>query len=346
MADTAFFNPPHCLSLEKIEDLCEGKLKLNSETNQNFIIEDLATIQDAKVGEACFLQNTKYMKYLENCQASLILIDEKKYEKAPKHLNFLVCKDPYRSWAALTKAYYPFEKKEAFIHPSAIISSSANVDKTAFIGPYVVIEDNVVIGKNTEIHAGSYIGHSVKIGDNSVIYSHCSITHAYIGHMTVIHAGVRIGQDGFGFAMGPKGHKYVRQLGRVIIGNDVNIGANSTIDRGAGPDTIIEDGVRIDNLVQIGHNVKVGQGCVLAGQAGVAGSATLGKGVVIGGQCAITGHTHISDAAIIMGKSGVDKDVKAGEVLASGIPAVPVKEHWRRIAMLNRLNSIYKDLKK
>ncbi len=346
MADTAFFNSPNCLNLTEIEKLCEGYLKLNENTDNNFIIEDLATIQEAKIKEACFLQNKKYLKYLEKCQASLVLIGEEISEKAPQHMNLLICEDPYRSWASLTQAYYPFEKREPSIHPSAIISSSANVDKTAFIGPHVVIEDDVIVGKNTEIHAGSYIGRSVKIGDNSVIYSNCSITHAYIGHMVVIHSGVRIGQDGFGFAMGAKGYKYVRQLGRVIIGNDVNIGANTTIDRGAGPDTIIEDGVRIDNLVQIGHNVKIGQASVFAGQSGVAGSSVIGKGVIVGGQSGVSGHIHIEDRAIIMAKTGVDKNVKAGEILASGIPAVPVKEHWRRMAMLNKLNDIYKSLKK
>ncbi len=346
MIDATFFNRSSPLNLADIAEICEGKLKLNPTTNTDFKIEDLASIQDAKEGEVCFLQNKKYVKYLETCQASLILVDSKIAEKSPAHLNLLICEDPYRSWATLTQAYYPFDKKEASIHETAVISSSAQIDETAFIGPHVVIEDNVIIGKHTEIHAGSYIGHSVKIGDNSVIYNHCSISYALIGSFTVIHTGVRIGQDGFGFAMGPKGHKYVRQLGRVIIGNDVNIGANTTIDRGAGPDTIIEDGVRIDNLIQIGHNAKIGQGSVIVGQAGVAGSATIGKGVVIGGQSGITGHVNVGDGAIITGGSGVDKDVKPGEILASGIPAVPVKQHWQRIAMLNKLNKFYKELKK
>lgn len=345
MIDPVFFGQPQSKKLKEIEEICEGKLKLNKDTDEDFVIENLSTIQDAKNGEVCFLQNTKYAKYLENCEASLVLINEKQANKAPEHINLLICKDPYRSWAALTQAYYPFEKREASIHPSAIIAPTAQIDKTAFIGPHVVIEDDVVIGAHTEIHAGSYIARSVTIGDSCVIYSHCSISHAHIGHMTVLHAGVRIGQDGFGFAMGPNGHKYVRQLGRVIIGNDVNIGANSTVDRGAGPDTIIEDGVRIDNLVQVGHNVKIGRGCVIAGQTGLAGSATLGQGVVLGGQVAITGHLHLDDGAMVMGKSGVDKDLKAGEVVASGIPAIGVREHWRRIAMLNKLNTIYKDFK-
>ncbi len=346
MVDMAFFKKSSPLCLKDIAEICEGILRLNDATNADFIIDELSSIQDAGEGEVCFLQNAKYAQYLESCKASLVLIDEKRAAKAPTHLNLLICADPYRSWAALTQAYYPFDKREAFIHETAVIAPTAQIDETAFIGPHVVIEDNVIIGKNTEIHAGSYIGHSVKIGDSSIIYSNCSITHAHIGHLTVIHTGVRIGQDGFGFAMGPKGHKYVRQLGRVLIGNDVNIGANTTIDRGAGPDTVIGDGVRIDNLVQIGHNAQIGQGSVLAGQAGVAGSATIGRGVVIGGQSGITGHLTVGDGAVITGGSGVDKDVKAGEVLASGIPAVPLKQHWQRIAMLNRLNQFYKELKK
>ncbi len=200
-----------------------------------------------------------------------------------------------------------------------------------------MIEDNVKIGDYTQIHAGSFVGRSVQLGAYCVLHPQVYVSHCIAGHKVIINPGARIGQDGFGFAMGPKGHQYVRQMGRVLIGNDVNIGANTTIDRGAGPDTIIKDGVRIDNLVQVAHNVSVGEGSVIVAQAGIAGSTALGRGVVLGGQTAVAGHLHLHDGAMLTAQSGTDKDIPAGEAWGSSIPSMPIKKHWRRVALFNKL---------
>lgn len=338
MADLSFFNRNKPMTLQQIATICDGKLRLASPGTEDKIeIVDLATIQDAKAGEVCFLQNPKYRKYLKDCQASLILIGEKFIADAPQNLNLLICNDPYYAWAILSVTYYPFDTKPAGIDETAVVSPTAKIASSAYIGPNVVIEDNVIIGENTQIHAGSFIGKSSRIGNQCVIHSNCSITYTIMGHLNIIHNGACIGQDGFGFAMSAKGHKYVRQLGRVIIGNDVNIGANTTIDRGASADTIIEDGVRIDNLVQIAHNVKIGMGSVIAAHVGIAGSTTLGIGVVVAGFSAIAGHLHIGDGAVVLAHSGVHKDVPAKETVASGIPAIPAKQHWRRIHTLQKI---------
>ncbi|MFV0321062.1 MAG: UDP-3-O-(3-hydroxymyristoyl)glucosamine N-acyltransferase [Alphaproteobacteria bacterium] len=338
MADLSFFYRNKPMTLQQIASVCGGKLRLASPgTADEIKIFDLATVQDAKEGEVCFLQNPKYRKYLAGCQASLILIGEKFAADAPQNLNLLICDDPYYAWAILSVTFYPFEVKPAGIDATAVIASTAKIAATAYIGPNVVIEDNVTIGENTQIHAGSFIGKSTQIGNQCVIHSNCSITYTIMGHLNVIHNGACIGQDGFGFAMSAKGHKYVRQLGRVIIGNDVNIGANTTIDRGASSDTIIEDGVRIDNLVQIAHNVRIGMGSVIAAHVGIAGSTTLGMGVVVAGFAAIAGHIHLGDRAVILANSGIHKDVPAGETMASAIPALPAKQHWRRMHTLQKI---------
>ncbi|MFV0430787.1 MAG: UDP-3-O-(3-hydroxymyristoyl)glucosamine N-acyltransferase [Alphaproteobacteria bacterium] len=338
MADQSFFNRNKALNVTEVASLCEGELILSKGTQAAEVtIHDLATIEEAQEGEACFLQNPKYRHYLQDCKASLVLLGKKHAEEAPSHLNLLICEDPYYAWASLSIALYPFEEKEAAIDETANIHPSAKIAASAYIGPNVVIEENVVIGEYTQIHAGSFIGRSCQIGDTCVIHANCSITYTIMGNLNVVHSGACIGQDGFGFAMSPKGHKYVRQLGRVIIGHDVNIGAATTIDRGSASDTIIENGVRIDNLVQIAHNVKIGAGSVMAAQTGIAGSTTLGRGVILGGRVAIAGHLHLGDGVIVLGGSGVSKSIAAGETVASAIPAIPVKKHWRRLAALTRV---------
>ncbi len=335
MVDLNFFDRCAPLSIEQIQHKIGGKLRAIDHGQK--LIHDLSPIQDATKDDACFFQNRRYKKYLKDCHAGLILLSEEFTDDAPDSSNLLICDDPYRAWGILSEIFYPPEQRAAGVHPTAVIADGADIASTAYIGPYVVIEEGAVIGEYTQIHAGCFIGRSVRLGRYCVLHPHVYISHCHAGDKVIIHSGGRIGQDGFGFAMGKDGHQYVRQMGRVIIGSDVNIGANTTIDRGAGPDTIIEDGVRIDNLVQIAHNVHVGKGSVIVAQAGIAGSTILGRGVVLGGQSAVAGHLHLGDGAMLTAQSGTDKDIPQGEAWASSIPSVPVKQHWRRIALLNKL---------
>lgn len=335
MVDLNFFDKNAPLSITEIQQKIGGELRAIDGTDK--LIHDLSPIQEATNNEACFLQNRRYKKYLSDCNAGLILLSKEFLADAPKSANLLICDDPYRAWGILSEIFYPPEQRQAGVHPTAIIANSAKIAPTAYIGANVVIEENVVVGDYSQIHAGCFIGRSVKLGRYCVLHPHVYISHCLAGDKVIVNPGARIGQDGFGFAMGREGHQYVRQMGRVIIGSDVNIGANTTIDRGAGPDTIIEDGVRIDNLVQIAHNVHVGRGSVIVAQAGVAGSTTLGQGVVLGGQTAVAGHLHLHDGAMLTAQSGTDKDIPRGEAWASSIPSMPVKQHWRRIVLLNKL---------
>src|SRR6185437_1759247 len=219
----------------------------------------------------------------------------------------------------------------AVIDPTARLGEGTSVEANAVIGAKVEIGKRCGIGANCVIGAGTVLAEDVRLGAN------VSVSHALIGARVRLYPGVRIGQDGFGFALDPAGFIKLPQLGRVIIGDDVEIGANSTVDRGAGPDTVIGAGTMIDNLVQIGHNVQVGRGCVLIAQSGIAGSTRLGDHVIVAAQGGLTGHLSIGSGARIGAQAGVMRDVAPGESVV-GAPAVPVKEFFRQVATVQRLS--------
>jgi UDP-3-O-[3-hydroxymyristoyl] glucosamine N-acyltransferase len=248
----------------------------------------------------------------------------------------LLSEVPYMAFARIARAFYPQPAVEPGIAPTAVI------DPTAEIGGGTRIDAGAVIGRAARIGAGCHIGANVVVGDSVSLGDHClvgagaSISHSIIGNRVNIYPGARIGQDGFGFASGPSGHLRIPQLGRVVIHDDVEVGANSTIDRGAGPDTVIGAGCMIDNLVQIGHNVQMGRGCVIVSQVGISGSTKLGDFVVIGGQAGLAGHLNIGAGARIAAKSGVHGHIAAGAEVG-GMPAVPIRQWRRQSAMLARM---------
>ena len=284
-------------------------------------VKDVASLSDATDGHITFLDNVKYKSQLSDTKATACILHPDMADQAPDGVICLTSKSPYKSYALAATAFYPYPKTaDTSIHSSAVVSESATIGKGC------IIEANTVIGDN------------VQIGDCCHIGANVTISHTVIGCCVRIHNGARIGQDGFGFALDPTGYVPVPQLGRVVIEDHANIGANTCIDRGAGPDTVIGAGSIIDNLVQIGHNVKIGKGCVIVSQAGISGSTEIGDYVVLGGQAGVAGHLKIGTAVQVGAQSGVTKDLKPGEKVM-GFPARPIKEFWREMARIKKLLS-------
>ena len=248
----------------------------------------------------------------------------------------LVSNEPYRAYALAAQAFYPARPIIPRRAPSVVIDPTAIVPEDCDVGPNAVIEQDARLGRRCRVGANTVIAAGVEVGDDCRIGPNVTLSHCVIGSRVVLHPGVRIGQEGFGFAPDPAGPIKVPQLGRVLIGDDVDIGANTTIDRGSGPDTVIGSGSMIDNLVQIGHNVILGRCCILAGQVGISGSTKLDDFVMVGGQGGLAGHLHIGSGVRIAAKSGIMRDIPAGETVC-GSPAVPLTEFMRQTAVLQRL---------
>jgi UDP-3-O-[3-hydroxymyristoyl] glucosamine N-acyltransferase len=256
--------------------------------------------------------------------------------RVPPRTVAIVTEAPYEGWARVASLFYPEPVASPGVHPTAIVDPSAHMDPLAEIGPFCVIGADAEIGARCRIGACAVIGRGVVLGPDCRIGGHVSLSHTIVGARVFIYPGARIGQEGFGFAATGSGFLTVPQLGRVIIEDDVEIGANSTVDRGSTGDTVIGAGTRIDNLVQIGHNVSLGRCCIIVAQVGIAGSTVVEDFVQLGGQVGIDGHLHIGKAARIGAQSGVMSDVAPGEVLV-GTPAQPRRTFFKQIATLKKL---------
>jgi UDP-3-O-[3-hydroxymyristoyl] glucosamine N-acyltransferase len=300
-------------------------------------IEDVRTLADAGPRHISFFNNRKYADQLKATRAGACLVLPALAARIPDTTGRLVTPDPYRGFAQAVTLFYPDSRfSQAAPQGDQMVAATAELEEGVVIEPGAVIGAEARIGRGTRIAAGAVVGYRVTIGRDSYIGPLATVVHALIGDRVIIHSGVRIGQDGFGFAMGAKGHFKVPQIGRVIIQDDVEIGANSAIDRGALKDTIIGEGSKIDNLVQIGHNVVVGRHCVLVAQVGIAGSTELGDFVVMGGQSGTSGHIKVGAGAQIAGTAHPIKDVPPGEKIG-GTPGRPLGQWAREMAVLARL---------
>jgi UDP-3-O-[3-hydroxymyristoyl] glucosamine N-acyltransferase len=334
MVDKRFFDRNKSKKLFELAEL--SGTTLNNPNDADYVIEDVAPLDRATDHEISFLDNNKYVEIFSNSKSSACIVREKMVEYAPKNTRLLIAHDPYRAYALIAQYFYPYVPLNSSISSKSTIDPTAKIGEGASIAAGAVIGKNVVIGNNCCIGANSIIYGGVIIGDNARISSLCSISHSIIGNKCVIHRGVYVGQDGFGFSLGRDGHVKVPQLGRVVIGDDVEIGAGTCIDRGTGPDTIIGDGTKIDNLVQIAHNVQIGKNVVIAAQVGIAGSTKLADGVVLGGQVGIAGHLRIGAGVRVAAQSGVINDLMAGGTYG-GTPAVNIKDWHRQSIILQKL---------
>ncbi len=299
-------------------------------------VHGVAPLQVAGPNEVSFLDNRRYAPLLEKTMAGAVILHPDMQSKLPPTAVAIVTARPYEAWARVAALFHPPAPAQPGVHPSAVIAEGASVDPTAEIGPLAVIETGAEIGPRCRIGPAAVIGRGVVIGPDCRIGAHASLSHAILGARVYVYPGARLGQEGFGFATTKTGFLSVPQLGRVILEDDVEVGANTTIDRGSTRDTIIGAGSRLDNLVQIGHNVVLGRNCVVVAQTGIAGSTELGDFVQVGGQAGISGHLRIGRGARIGAQAGVISDVPAGAAMW-GTPADLKVVTLRQVATLKRL---------
>jgi len=328
-------------TLEQLAKHVGGEISGIGDDPSSLNIDQVATLDDAQEGQIAFLFDRKYRKFLKITRASAVVLREQDREACP--VPVIVTNDPYLAYAKIASFLNKPAETSGSVHPSAVIHEDSKVDFTADIAANTVIEKDVVIGANVLIGPGCVIAEGSVIGDYSRLVANVNICHHIsIGKRTLIHPGAVIGSDGFGLARDGGNWVKIPQIGSVSIGDDVEIGANTTIDRGAIKDTIIENGVKLDNQVQVAHNVRIGENSALAGCVGIAGSAIIGKRCMLGGGVGIAGHLEIADDVTITGMSMVTKSIKEAGTYSSGW-SVREARAWRRtVARVHRLDSIKK----
>jgi UDP-3-O-[3-hydroxymyristoyl] glucosamine N-acyltransferase len=339
MTEPQFFERPNGLTAQEIAALTGAVVRGEAGERR---ISGVAPLDRASPSELAFMQKAEFADTFAATRAGICLTTEKFAAHAPSRVALLITPAPYRAFVAVAQKLFPgamrpsslFEASGvsmgALVHQSARLESGVMIDPAAVIGPHAEI------GAGTLIAPGAVIGPQVRIGRDCVVGAGCTIIHALIGDRVIIHPGARIGQDGFGYLAGFTGHGKVPQIGRVIVQDDVEIGANTTIDRGGIRDTVIGEGTKIDNLVQIAHNVEIGRHCVLAAHTGISGSCTIGDFVMMGGRVGLADNLNVGDGAMIAAASGVMSDIPAGAKWG-GIPAQPAREWLKGAAALRRL---------
>jgi UDP-3-O-[3-hydroxymyristoyl] glucosamine N-acyltransferase len=330
-ADPRFFQRAGPFTLAAVADAAEAEAP-----PRRLMLTGVAPLQTAQPDQVSFLDNRKYLAALMATKAGAVIVHPDLAARVPDTAVAVATTEPYLAWARVAALFHPLPPVAPGLHPTAVVDPSAQVDPSAEVGPLAVIGPHAQVGPRCRIGAAAVLGDGVVLGADCRIGAHASLSHALVGDRVTLYPGVRVGQDGFGFAVSAEGFVSVPQLGRVVIENDVEVGANTTIDRGSLHDTRIGAGSRIDNLVQIGHNVQIGKACVIVAQAGISGSTVLEDFVVIAGQAGIVGHVRIGARSRIGAQAGVMADVAAGSDVV-GSPAQPVKAFFREVATLRRL---------
>ena len=328
--DSRFFGNLKKVNVKELAVICEFKI---AGSDRDFEISGISTLNNAKNTELAFFGNKKYRADFKNTKAGAVIITEKNIEDLPEGTIGLVCANVMIGYArALEILCYP-ETHLSHVCASARVHESAEIGKDCYIGEGVIIEENVKIGENSVIGHHSVIQKGCVIGKNARIGNNVSISHSIIGENVIINSGARLGESGFGIIPSASGMVYVKQIGRVLIGNNVRIGANTTIDRGSVEDTTIGNDTIIDNLVQLGHNVSIGEKSIIVAQVGIAGSTKIGNGVVLAGQVGVAGHIEIGDGVMAAAKSGIAASIEPGQIVG-GIPAVEAHTWKRQVSFL------------
>ncbi|KXW56313.1 UDP-3-O-(3-hydroxymyristoyl)glucosamine N-acyltransferase [Ferrovum sp. PN-J185] len=330
----------HSFTLSQLAELCDVELSGNGSE----LISGIGTIGGAKKGEITFLANSLYRDSLKNTQASAVILSTVDQSFSPTHC--LISANPYATYAKVAQLLFPFDEKPSRVHSSAVVADDVVLPQSISIGAHVVIESGVRLGEGVVIEAGCYIGQDCVIGNETYLYPHVTLYHqTQIGQRAIVHSGVVVGSDGFGMAWDKGKWIKIPQIGQVIIGDDVEIGANTTIDRGAIDNTIIEDGVKLDNQIQIAHNCHVGAHTVIAGCTGVSGSTKIGKHCRIGGGVGIVGHLEICDGVTVTGFTMITKSITEPGVYSSGVPGAQHKEWLETLVYLRHLPDWAKRIK-
>jgi len=331
-------------SAAQIAMLINGKI----EGDPNTSVSSFGKIEEAIEGQLAFLANPKYEDYLYTTGASIIIINESLELRQPIKATLLKVSDAYTAFATLLSAYQKMNTQQMQgIQEPVYVAQTARLGEKVFIGAFAYIGENVKIGDGSKIFPQVYLGNNVRIGENTIIHPGVKIYHdCQIGSNVIIHAGSIIGGDGFGFAPQADGSfKKVPQIGNVVIEDEVEIGANACIDRATMGSTLIKKGAKLDNLIQLAHNVEVGNNSVIAAQVGISGSTKLGKNVMVGGQAGIVGHIHIADGSKINAQSGVSKSIKTPNAAVTGSPAFDYTATLRSQAISRNLPEIEKRIK-
>ncbi len=331
---------------QQIATLLQGKL----EGDPTAIVSNVAKIEEAGAGSLSFIANPKYEEYLYTSKASIIIVNDSLEITRPVTATVLRVKDAYSSFALLMEKYSEIISggTKTGIEQPSFVAATAKIGKDVYIGAFAYVGDNAVIGDGVKIYPGCYIGNNVVLGDNTKIYSGVRIyDECRLGNRVIVHSGTVVGGDGFGFAPLKDGsYKKIAQIGNVIVEDDVEIGANTTIDRATMGSTIIRQGVKLDNLIQIAHNVEIGEHTVIAAQTGISGSTKIGKYCMIGGQVGMVGHIEVADGTHINAQSGLSKSVSNTNTVLNGSPAFDYKSSLKSQAIFRNLPEMQQRLQK
>ena len=326
----------------QIAEMIDGRV----EGNENAAVNSFAKIEEGREGAISFLSNPKYTHYLYDTRSTIVLVNEDLELEKPVSATLIRVKNAYEAVARLLQLYDSMKPRKTGIDPLASVSPSATIGKDVYIGAFACIGDGVVIGDGCQVYPHVVIGDGVKLGESCLLYPHVTIYQGCrLGSHVTIHAGSVIGADGFGFAPNPEGYNKIPQIGIVVIEDNVEIGANTCVDRSTMGQTVIHKGVKLDNLIQVAHNCEIGENTVMSAQVGMAGSTKIGAWCMVGGQAGFAGHIHVADKTFVGAQCGVISDTKGNGEELIGSPAMNPREFFKAVAYWKRMGDMSKELR-